>query len=65
MFCYWPKYNISQKARKGEIPDKEQWKKYAVRIFSYTGTYDRSIFKMYILNTYSLHSYFFNRTDNM
>ncbi|CAC5421403.1 unnamed protein product [Mytilus coruscus] len=35
MFCYWPKKNHIQKAKKGEIPDTDIWKKYPARIFSY------------------------------
>jgi hypothetical protein len=37
MFCYWPRTNISFRARKAEIPDKEKWAKYPVRILHYTG----------------------------
>jgi molybdopterin synthase catalytic subunit len=42
MFCYWPRTNISFRARKAEIPDKEKWAKYPVRILHYTGEHYRS-----------------------
>ncbi|CAG2218194.1 unnamed protein product [Mytilus edulis] len=43
MFCYWPKKNQNQKAKKGEIPDKELWTKHPVRIFSYTDDFDKAL----------------------
>ncbi|CAG2229035.1 recQ [Mytilus edulis] len=36
MFCYWPRKNSTQCAKKGQIPDKEFWRRYRIRIFSYT-----------------------------
>ena len=37
MLCYWPRTNISFRARKAEIPDNGKWAKYPVRILHYTG----------------------------
>ncbi|XP_028415166.1 uncharacterized protein LOC114538215 [Dendronephthya gigantea] len=36
LYCYWPRNNASHKLRKLEIPDKETWIAYKVRVFSYT-----------------------------
>ena len=38
LYCYWPRTNVASRIKKLELPDKESWKKYKVRIFSYTGT---------------------------
>ena len=43
MFCYWPRTNISFRARKAEIPDKEKWAKYPVRILHYTENYENAM----------------------
>ncbi|CAC5422453.1 unnamed protein product [Mytilus coruscus] len=43
MFCYWPRTNVSLKARKAEIADKEKWVKYSIRILHYTDTYESAI----------------------
>ena len=40
MYAYWPDCHssmIRHKVKKREIPDKENWKRYEVKIFSYTG----------------------------
>jgi hypothetical protein len=37
MYSYWPQLNAKGKAKKAEIPDKELWKKYKIRVLSYTG----------------------------
>ncbi|XP_028392624.1 uncharacterized protein LOC114517166 [Dendronephthya gigantea] len=36
LYCYWPRTNVSLRVKKLELPDKNSWKKYKIRIFSYT-----------------------------
>ncbi|VDI63125.1 Hypothetical predicted protein [Mytilus galloprovincialis] len=45
MFCYWPRKNSTQCAKKGQIPDKEFWRRYRIRIFSYTDDYEKALKK--------------------
>ncbi|XP_071145723.1 uncharacterized protein [Mytilus edulis] len=45
MFCYWPRKNSPQCAKKGQIPDKEFWRRYRIRIFSYTDDYEKALKK--------------------
>ncbi|CAB3990919.1 Hypothetical predicted protein, partial [Paramuricea clavata] len=39
MYSYWPQLNAKGKAKKAEIPDKELWKKYNIRVLSYTDNF--------------------------
>ncbi|CAB3990739.1 Hypothetical predicted protein [Paramuricea clavata] len=39
MYSYWPQLNAKGKAKKTEIPDKELWKKYKIRVLSYTDNF--------------------------
>ncbi|CAC5396070.1 unnamed protein product [Mytilus coruscus] len=43
--CYWPFYNQSARARKGEVPDEERWKIYSVRIFGYSDSFEMAVMK--------------------
>ncbi|VDI01909.1 Hypothetical predicted protein [Mytilus galloprovincialis] len=46
MYAYWPDCHssmITHKVKKREIPDKENWKRYEVKIFSYTDTYEKAL----------------------
>lgn len=37
-YCYWPpRAGASAKVKREEMPDKEKWKTYEIRIFSYAG----------------------------
>ncbi|XP_028415605.1 uncharacterized protein LOC114538964 isoform X2 [Dendronephthya gigantea] len=45
LYCYWPRNNASHKLRKLEIPDKETWIAYKVRVFSYTVAKAQKILK--------------------
>jgi len=36
-FCFWPPNNATAKIKKEEIPDKDSWSKYEVKIFATTG----------------------------
>ena len=35
--CYWPRNGAIQRAKKAEIPDKEDWTLHPVRVFSFPG----------------------------
>ena len=35
--CYWPRSNVQAKVKNLAIPDKQKWKKYDIRVFSYAG----------------------------
>ena len=35
LYCYWPRSNVQSKAKKMETPDKQNWKKYPIRVFAY------------------------------
>jgi ribosomal protein S30 len=39
LICYWPRTNIQRKVKKLEMPDKENWQRYKVRIFGYAGKF--------------------------
>ncbi|CAB4023104.1 Hypothetical predicted protein [Paramuricea clavata] len=39
MYSYWPQLNAKGKAKKAVIPDKELWKKYKIRVLSYTDNF--------------------------
>lgn len=39
LFCYWPRSNVQAKVKNLAIPDKQKWKKYDIRVFSYTGNF--------------------------
>ncbi|CAB3977231.1 Hypothetical predicted protein [Paramuricea clavata] len=39
MYSYWPQLNAKGEAKKAEIPDKELWKKYKIRVLSYTDNF--------------------------
>lgn len=36
-YCYWPTAGASAKVKKQQLPDKEKWATYEIRIFSYAG----------------------------
>lgn len=42
-YCYWPTVGASAKVKKQQLPDKEKWATYEIRIFSYAGTYDKAL----------------------
>lgn len=43
-YCYWPpKTGASAKVRREEMPDKEKWKSYEIRIFSFAETYTKAL----------------------
>lgn len=35
LYCYWPRTSASKKVKNCEMPDKETWKKYKIRVFAY------------------------------
>lgn len=35
--CYWPPNHPNQKAKKNQLPDKDNWSIYNVRVFGYSG----------------------------
>lgn len=39
MYSYWPRTNAAGKVKRGEMPDKESWKRYKIRVFSYAGNF--------------------------
>ncbi len=39
MLCYWPNEKQALSAKRKEMPDKQHWQKYKIRILSYTGRY--------------------------
>ncbi|XP_014670052.1 PREDICTED: uncharacterized protein LOC106811046 [Priapulus caudatus] len=43
LYSYWPTSGASQKARKGELPDKQRWQKFEVRMFSYTASHEKAL----------------------
>ncbi|XP_045109090.1 uncharacterized protein LOC123520506 isoform X5 [Portunus trituberculatus] len=43
LFCYWPpRAGAAAKVKKEEIPDKEKWNSYEIRIFSSAETYSKA-----------------------
>ncbi|XP_063417282.1 uncharacterized protein LOC134699797 isoform X2 [Mytilus trossulus] len=43
--CWWPFNNQSTRARKGEVPDKERWMIYSVRIFASADSFEMAVIK--------------------
>ncbi|KAK3868237.1 hypothetical protein Pcinc_003932 [Petrolisthes cinctipes] len=44
IYCYWPpRAGASAKVKKEEMPDKEKWKLYEIRIFSFAETYTKAL----------------------
>ncbi|XP_078340363.1 uncharacterized protein LOC144627355 isoform X1 [Crassostrea virginica] len=43
--CYWPptSKNISQRVKKGELPDKDRWGTYPIRTFYQTDDFERAV----------------------
>ena len=41
VFSFWPKFTASQKVKKRELPDKQKWRRYKIRVFAYTGKYGK------------------------
>ena len=42
LFCYWPNTSYSIRVKRGELPDKDKWKTYRIRIFGYADMSDGS-----------------------
>jgi hypothetical protein len=60
LICYWPRTNIQRKVKKLEMPDKENWQRYKVRIFGYAGKFycDTIVFIVLIYAAVLTLSYF-------
>ncbi|KAK4326593.1 hypothetical protein Pmani_002907 [Petrolisthes manimaculis] len=44
VYCYWPpRAGASAKVKREERPDKEKWKLYEIRIFSFAETYTKAL----------------------
>ena len=39
LYCYWPRANAARKLKKMEMPDKQTWKTYKIRMLTYTGKF--------------------------
>ncbi|CAB3977710.1 Hypothetical predicted protein [Paramuricea clavata] len=42
LYCYWPSKNAKNKVIQDDLPDKEKWRRYKVRVFMYTSDYGQA-----------------------
>jgi hypothetical protein len=38
LYCYYPRTNIVNRVKQMELPDKQHWSSYKIRVLSFTGT---------------------------
>jgi hypothetical protein len=39
LHSYWPRANAAKKFKRSEMPDKETWKAYKIRVLAYAGKF--------------------------
>ncbi|CAB4013322.1 Hypothetical predicted protein [Paramuricea clavata] len=42
LYCYYPRTNVAGRVRKLELPDKENWSSYRIRVLSYTDKHEKA-----------------------